>query len=407
LQVTAVSYLGVFLCLVAMPFASKSMTFRKLAFAIVLLFMHIAATILSYTYAQSHVSDSALYYDDFYHFNNQPWSSVGTIFVIHITQILKQYLSATYLDCFMIFQAIGFWGILILMRTFEEIHMRVGTNESMISGYLLCLPTLHYWTSYIGKDAILLFAISLCTWSALNLSKRILQFCFAVLVMTLCRAHIALIVVVSLALAAAAYRGLSLGRRLVVMMPAVGALAVLAGIVRSYLGVNIADAGSVANFLEERTAIPIAAQGSTNLNGDPFILRLISLLVRPMFFDARNLLGIVASLENCVLVFVIGYCFVHYRQLLELYRKVLFIRFALILTAVLTILLATVNYNVGLGLRQRTMIIPPLLSIFVAIRAFRMRLKSGQRPPATVGPPLHQQVGIPVTAAAGENAPNI
>jgi hypothetical protein len=157
--VTGVSYFAVFLCLIAVPIASPRMTFHKLTFVVMLLFMHIGATVVSYTYAQSHAADSAVYYYDVYHFNGRPWSSVGTIFVIHITQLLKDYLGATYLDGFMVFQAIGFWGIVILMRTFEEIHVRVGSNDTLVSKYLLCLPTLHYWTSSIGKDAILLFAI--------------------------------------------------------------------------------------------------------------------------------------------------------------------------------------------------------------------------------------------------------
>src|SRR5690349_15070644 len=109
------------------------MTFTKFAFAASALFMHIAATILSYTYAQSHVADAALYYYDFWHFNNKPWSSLSTVFIIHITQLARYDLGATYLDCFMLFQAIGFWGIMLLMRTLEEIHSMVGVENNITS----------------------------------------------------------------------------------------------------------------------------------------------------------------------------------------------------------------------------------------------------------------------------------
>jgi hypothetical protein len=239
----------------------------------------------------------------------------------------------------------------------------------------------------------------------LNLSRRFVQLGVAILLMTLVRAHIAVMVVASLALAAAAYRGFSLGRRLALLAPAGAALAFLATTVQSYLGVNIADAGSVTTYLEARTALPMAAQGNTNLSGASFLARLASLLFRPMFYDARNALGIVASLENCVILLVIAYCFAHSRQLVDLYRKVFFIRFAVIFSLILTVLLAMVNYNVGLGLRQRTMILPPLLSIFVSLWALRMRLKLG--PPATIGAPLPSQVAMTPTAPAIRRSPNV
>jgi hypothetical protein len=52
---------------------------------------------------------------------------------------------------------------------------------------------------------------------------------------------------------------------------------------------------------------------------------------------------------------------------------VYFVRYTIALSVVLILLLALVNYNVGLGLRQRTMVISPLLSLFVAAWAYRVR----------------------------------
>jgi len=402
--VTFVSYIALIISLVALPFASSRLTLARLAFVFCLLLIHIAATILSYNYAQSHIADSALYYYDLWHFASKPWWSLSTVFVIHITQALKEYLGASYLDCFMMFQAIGFWGIVILMRTFEELHEKILTPQSTLSKYLLFLPSIHFWTASIGKDAILFFAIALCTWSILNLSDRIIRFGFSLVVMVLARAHIAVLVVASLAIAATLYRGLSIGRRVTLLVPAIVALAVLGAVVQSSIGINLSDAGSVATFLEERTDVIAAAAGNTSLNGQPFTVRLVSLLFRPMFVDARNALGIVASMENVLFLLIYAYCVVRWREVVELYRKVYFIRFALVLTLSLIVLLAIVNYNVGLGLRQRTMFLTPLLSIFVAVWAFRQRLKLGQARPQA-GPAMHPQMTVPAVAGTLTRAP--
>jgi hypothetical protein len=404
--VTLVSYLAALLCIAALPIALTRATMSKLTYAVGLLILHIAATASFYYYAKRYNSDSSLYYYDTIHFANRPWSEFSTVFIVHITQVLKIYFGATYFDCFMVFQAFGFLGIMILMRTLDEVQERLREQPTLLSRYLLFLPTLHYWTAYIGKDSILLLAVALCTWSVLNPPRRRLAFFAALLLMMLVRAHIAILVVASLAFAAAFYRGLSFGRRSVLLVGSIGALVVLGAAVRTYVNVDVADPDSVTSFLASRTAIPLAAQGSTNLNGASFLVRLMSLLFRPMFYDTRSALGIVASLENCVWLFVIAYLIVQYRTFLELYRKVFFIRFALTLALVLIPFLAMINYNVGLGLRQRTMALPPLLSLFVATWAVRQRQRREARVAAQT-PTLHQHMAAPAAGPALEKGPQL
>jgi hypothetical protein len=404
--VTLVSYLAVLLCIAALPVALSQATMSKMTYGVGLLFIHIAATVVFYQFAQTHVVDSSIYYYDTTHYYNRPWSELSTVFILHITQVMKIYLHATYFDCFMVFQAFGFWGIMILMKTLDEIQWRLQSEPTVFSRYVLFLPTLHYWTAYVGKDSLLLLAVALCTWSVLNPPKRRLAFFVALLLMMLVRAHIAILIVASLAFAAAFHRGLSFGRRSVLLIGSIGALAVLGAAVQTYVRVDVADPDSITSFLESRTAMPLSAQGNTNLNGASFLVRLLSLLFRPMFFDAHKAFGIVASLENCVWLFMIAYLTVRYRTVLDLYRKVFFIRFAVTLTVVLILLLAMVNYNVGLGLRQRTMALPPLLSLFVATWAVRQRLKREGRIAAQT-PTLHQHMAAPAAGPALEKGPQL
>jgi hypothetical protein len=143
----------------------------------------------------------------------------------------------------------------------------------------------------------------------------------------------------------------------------------------------------------------VAAAGNTSLNTASFPMRLLSLLFRPFFVDARNMLGIVASVENLFILLMFFYFLFRWREVIDLYRKVFFIRFSAVLTLSLILLLAIVNYNVGLGLRERTMFLPPLLSIFVAVWAFRQRMKLAQQP-GRVAPAPGPQMPVPAVAAA-------
>ena len=98
---------------------------------------------------------------------------------------------------------------------------------------------------------------------------------------------------------------------------------------------------------------------------------MISLLFRPFFFDARNFFGLVASIENVGAVFLFGYLLFHFRDVRTLMRHVLFMRFSIYLSMILICILAVLNYNVGLGLRERVMVYPPLFCLLVATSAYR------------------------------------
>jgi hypothetical protein len=294
---------------------------------------------------------------------------LNTVFVGKAVQGLKHGLGATYFDCFMIFQAFGTWGIVILMRTFREIHEKTQTEETNLPLYLLFLPSIHFWTSAIGKDAPVFFAVALCTWSVLKISRRRISFLISITLMALCRPHIALAAGLSIALASLIHGQFSLGRKILLLGFSVLCAGVLLSAVRSSFGVDVTNPASLSQFFEGRGAAEAYDTATTRL-GSSFLLRLFSLLFRPFFFDAKNAFGVIASIENIGSVVLFLYLVMHIASVFHLSKKVLFVRFCFIMLVVLSYILSVLNYNVGLGLRERVMMIPPLLCLFVATSAF-------------------------------------
>jgi hypothetical protein len=287
------------------------------------------------------------------------------------TQFLKHSAGATYLDSFFVFQGFGFFGLMLLMRLFQEIEMAMNTRASRLSTYLLFLPSLHFWTSAIGKDAPLFFAICLCAWAVMRIRRRWIVFCAGIFLMVLFRAHIALITMMSVALAAATHGRFTAGRRLALLtIAAVGAV-ILTGAVNSTLKLDITSSGSLSSFFAERDQIAAASSGSTTIGDAGYPMRLISLLFRPFFIDVSGFLGFVPSAENVGSVLLFGYMIIKWQQLRWLTKRVFFMRYALSFTIILVLLLASVNYNLGLGIRQRVMALPTLLSILVAMWGMR------------------------------------
>jgi hypothetical protein len=184
--------------------------------------------------------------------------------------------------------------------------------------------------------------------------------------MLLFRPHIALLS--TAALAGATLFGSKSGpvAKALLIAVALGALSIIAGTVERSLIVDLSDPASVGAFLEEQKQRAEWISGATNLQNSSFLVRLFSLLFRPLFIDAGGLFGLISSVENLVYVVVLGFMAMRWREGVQLFRAGLEFRFAFFFTVTLAILLALTYYNVGLGLRQKTMMMPALLTLFAA-----------------------------------------
>lgn len=356
---------GVVLSLAALWMISARATTGRIFMAVGMLLLHGAATVGYYAYTAHNGGDAVWYYYDWYHWESRPFS-LGTMAALQFTQLLRRDLGASYIGCYIFFQSVGFWGIMLLMRSFQEIHEKLRVEESSLPSYMLFLPSMYFWTSGIGKDALLFFAISLCIWSVISFRRRILFFGFSLVVMILFRAHIAMAVVASIAGAAFFHRGISAGRKFVLLTLAFVAAGSLVGSVRATINVDVTDPNSINTFLERRGAIPVSATGATAVRDAPVIVRLVSLLFRPFFFDANGVFGVITSVENVGSILLFLYLIRNWRTMRMLASRVFFIEFCVFFSVVLIALLTLVYYNVGLGVRERVMVFPPLFCVFVA-----------------------------------------
>ena len=198
-SVSSVGLIGILLCLAALPIFRPRSSADVLLF-FVLLALHVAASVAFHQYALTTPADAALYYLDTTGLRRADFT-LGTVFTIKLVQFLKASMGGTYLDYFLLFQAVGFWGILLLQRCIEHAERAFGNGPIRAPYWVLFLPGLHFWTGAIGKDAPLVFAISLAIYATVRLSTRALWFGTALFIMVLFRPHIALLAAAALACA--------------------------------------------------------------------------------------------------------------------------------------------------------------------------------------------------------------
>jgi len=392
---TFVGVFGLLFALSAVYVANIKGSRSRFVVFVLLYVMHALAAVMYYFIAETTGSDAHLYFYDYMRVY-QRTTGLGTLFVVNIVQYSREAFGGTFFDYFMIFQAFGFWGLVFLAKALNEVFDELEIEQPLLSYLPLFLPGLHYWTGAIGKDAPLFLGVSLAVWGCMRFNKRLPALGIAIMIMLAVRPHIAMVALISLGGAAILERRVKLWiKALMVVGIFAGSGVVITSLDTTY-AINVASVESVSDFMSARSGVSEESGADLSIVQGNFPIKILSLWLRPFFLDAENLMGYVASMENVALLLIFAFLFKNYARLMRLSRQVLFVRFSVLFFIMLTGLLAAVNFNVGLGLRQKMMAMPCLLIVLGAVLAMR----AGQRaaaPPRIEGyfPSRHMPAAAP------------
>ena len=367
--------IGVILGFFAIPVAFTHATRLKVAYMAMIYMIHVAASVVYFRRAQEGAADSALYYYDLFD-NYQDGFNVGTQGLIYIVQYLRHSVGGTYLDFYLLFQAVGFLGVCMLLRVFEEIHDELRIPHTPYLYAMMAIPSLHFWSSALGKDGPFLLATSLALWASMRLPSRTKALIGALLLMLFIRPHVALVAGAALSLGVLVGKGVPTYLRIGLFVVAVAGTGLAATTLESAYAIDITSAESIGQQFERVDNVLNSEDAGTTAVSGGFAVRLLSLMFRPLFFDANELFALIASLESLFLIWVVMFLLIRSRDVFQVFRKVLFARYALIYGVGMTLFLAIGYWNVGLGLRQKwTMVVPMYLVLLVTVMAVRQARK--------------------------------
>lgn len=368
-----VSLLGLVISLFAYLLAFPRPEQRRFDVYAALLSLHIFTTVAYWLLSFESGMDAFMYYRDPFGFYNLNAFKSGTYFVVHIVQFIRNTLGGSFLDHFLFFQCFGMIAAALMMRCFNEVAESLGTLVPLPVYIILFLPGFHFWTCGIGKDAPMIMAIVLATWASLHIQKRILWMVVALVIMALIRPHIAAIVMV--ASAGALFLSGQLDKRVRIALAPI----VLIGLVfvaaraSDRLGVSL-DTQSVSDFVDTQQGMGKRFGSGADLSALPLPLKIWSLLFRPFFYDAEGMMQWTASVENAVWLYFFGYLAYNWRILLRLVKSMYYVTYCIIFAGVLILLLSLVNYNVGLGQRQKMMVLPAILLLYATVFLYKRYL---------------------------------
>lgn len=306
---------------------------------------------------------------------------VSSNFIRAILRVFITYFHLGYVSCFLIFNFLGIIGILLFYWVVKRNIQHPKTLK--ILNFSLFLPGLSYWTCAIGKDALIMTAIGAITYGFSDSKNiRLVTGISGLILAFMVRPHIYLILVAALFLAFQFSRSRSvaaLGSKVVLM----GLLMVSAYLsypfIVKFVGLGEVSSVAISEFVESRESKNIS-NSSIDFSNYSVPEKYFAYLFRPLFFDARNGMMMVASTENIILLLFVLSTLPAFRLFFSLFRESFGFRFQVIALIIFINIFPLTNSNLGIAVRQKYMILPTLFFLCIVLKDRHLLSKSPELP---------------------------
>jgi hypothetical protein len=298
---------------------------------------------------------------------------VGTTFMELLTGGLYAITGPTFLGGYLFFTWLAFWGTYLCYRAFRR---AVPDGNHRAYALLMFLwPSLLYWPSGIGKEAVMLPCIGLAAYGVARIYTRerlgFLLLAAGLVASAMLRPHITLILFVA---ASVAYLLRPAGVNATVLSPLakVAGVAVLAGAsalvmqqAAAFLEIDGFDGSGVDKVISD--AVERTDEGGSTFEAQPISspadipMATVTVLLRPFPWEAHNPQALVSAAEGLFLLYL---AWRHRARLgrLPLHLRVSYPAFCVAYTAMFVYAFSTFG-NFGILARERVMVLPFLMAL--------------------------------------------
>ena len=314
-------------------------------------------------------------------FKDGLFNGEGTMFMYAFNYLFSNLLNMSYLSNTLLFSLFGFMGLTF----FYLVAVQTVPYNKIISGYVLFpliffLPNLHFWSSGIGKDTTLFLCIGMFTYGLMKPFQRIPLLVLAGLLSMAIRPHITLFLMVGFGLAYVFGGKVSPAQRIIfsAAMIAVG-LAILPSVME-FAKIEEASAEGFDKFATGKAAVlsRSSAGSAIDISSYPFPLKVLTFWFRPALFDIKNINGLIAALENLLLLIV----FIKAMRTspIRAFKAAPFVIKGLVIFLVVgTLAFSQSMGNMGIMIRMRNMFLPGMIIYLMWIFSYEQQLLRNRR----------------------------
>lgn len=318
-----------------------------------------------YLYYIAHAGGDALMYYGASVRLDEPFA-VGTVAVIYFVSLFSDHLGLSLLGTFLVFNIIGFVGLLAVYASLRAVTFGKPIWVRRLALLVVLLPSVSFWSSAIGKDAIAFLATGLALWAAVDFRRRLTLMVPAVLLMFLVRPHMAGMLVIALSVALMLHPRARAFQRLFFGAATIAVAVLLIPFALEYAGLENPSASNLIDYIEKRQTYNLHGGGAVDISSMSFPMQLFTYLFRPVPFEVDSVPQLAASLDNMVLLFLFV---VGARAMLKGRRSPLNDDrvFLWVYSLLAWIMLAKVTANLGIAVRQKWMFTPMLYFLLISV----------------------------------------
>lgn len=301
--------------------------------------------------------------------------TLGTDFIVWITS-LPVSLGFPFWPTSYLFNVVGALGLVVWAAALRDTGARLtsGGFGSVLTALYLFLPSLSFWTSGIGKDAISFLCVATFLWASLEFRERKLATVAAVLLMFPVRPHIAGLMLIGLLVGTVLASDLKASTRMA--MTVGGAIAAFFAIPVAMFYAGTGQFSTIAEYIGDRQTKNLNGGSSLDITSMNPAMRLATFLYRPFPNEATALDQLAAAAENMLLIALtlFGIVVIYRAGMLRVFRRY---GTAAVYGLLCTGLLSQVIANLGLATRQKWMAVPALM--FVVLGAWQILMEDRAR----------------------------
>jgi hypothetical protein len=287
----------------------------------------------------------------------------GTLAMYALNYFPSAVLDLSYLSLSTIYALFGFIGICFFYRIASEV---IPQNSKVGSVYLFptifFLPTLHFWSSGVGKDTLLFTCVGGFVYALMKINRRYILLLLSIGASYFVRPHITVYLLLSFALAYLVNTKIQLYKRVLLSLLLLGASVVILPKLMEFAKIEELSLDSYSKFAEQKAEILSRANvGSrVDMSNYPLPLKVFTFLYRPLFFDINSIPSLLASIENLFLLFL-SYKVIR-NSPVKVFKSSPYIIKGLFFFLILGATISSMSLgNLGIMIRMRNMFLPAML----------------------------------------------
>ncbi len=345
---------------------------------------HLAFGVIYYVYALFNRSDSVRYYNVPQNINKAWFDFLGTetTFIDFISYPFINYLGFSYEMMMLLFTWVGFMGFLFAYLFFKEnipLDVKVFKKVDLLT-LILFLPNMHFWTASLGKGSLIFLGLMLFGYAVSKPKERLVSLLIGSLLVFYIRPHIFLILAIGSLLGFMTGIGkISWKHKSIAFGVCILSLFLLQNSILAV--VNLENSNDlISDFLKftSNRADSLSHSGSgLNMVGYSLPEKIFSFWFRPLFFDAPGILGVIVSVENLIYILlflkIVKLDFFKFMKLAPMNVKM-----SLALFLITSFAMTFVMSNLGIIIRQKSMIMYFIFFVIYYYLAHEKQLKSGK-----------------------------